>query len=227
MTPKDAALRYASKGWGVIPVHSVTPQGYCSCGAMADYSGPAPKHAIGKHPYHGEKGHREASTNQMQISTWWQQWPEANVSIVSGQKSGIIVIDVDKKSGGLESLKELWDKHGAFPHTPAVHSGGGGLHFFFKHPGFEVRGRRNMLPGIDVMADGGRIVAPPSNHKSGKQYVWDDVYNEDMIPAELPKWLLEMILSKQSKRKRSDEAGEGTPVAEGPKIIRNQRFRFG
>ncbi len=228
MTTKEAALSFAKKGWHVIPVHSVRDNGFCSCGAAWDYS-IEPKHAIGKHPYHGEKGHRESSDNEMQILTWWMQWPDANLAVVTGEKSGLIVVDVDKKSGGLDSLKKLFDQFEKFPPTPTVHSGGGGLHFYFQHPGFEVRGRRGMVPGIDVMADGGRIVAPPSKHKNGSLYTWDKEFSDEIPVAKIPKWLLDMILSKQSKR-RKESKEEGPEEKEVrisfPRVIKNQRFGF-
>ncbi len=224
MSTKDAALRYAAKGWRVIPVHSVQDNGFCSCGAPADYVGSNPKHAIGKHPYLGETGHRESSNQPMQIETWWMQWPKANLSIATGAKSGLLVIDIDKKSGGIESLQHLFDRHGAFPRTPIVESGGGGLHFYFKSPLFEVRGRRGMVPGIDVQADGGRIVAPPSKHKYGTLYKWHDDYGEDYPLAKVPTWLLEMILSKQSKRRRQDPIVETEPAE--VRIFRSHKFRY-
>lgn len=225
MKTRDAALKFASKGWHVIPVHSVRDNGFCSCGAVWDYS-TEPKHAIGKHPYTGQDGHRTASDDEMQIHTWWMLWPDCNVSIATGAKSNLIVVDVDKKNGGLESLKLLFPD--GLPKTPTVHSGGGGLHLYFKHPGFEVRGRRDMLPGIDVMADGGRIVAPPSSHKSGERYKWDEKLNEDFALADVPSDLLTRILSKQSKRKRPDtqEQEQQTDkfVPAKISIIRNRRF---
>lgn len=202
MTPLEAAHRYANRGWVVIPVHSITDRGFCSCGATSDYSS-NPKHAMGKHPYHGQLGHREGTSNHTQIDTWWMQWPHANVSIVTGARSKLIVLDIDKKNGGLESLERLEKQHGKLPDTPTVHSGGGGKHFYFSHPGYEVRGRRGMLPGIDVQADGGRIVAPPSNHKLRTLYSWDEKFHDETPIAKIPTWLLHLILLKQSTRKRA------------------------
>lgn len=202
MTTLEAALAYANRGWSVLPAHSIDDRGYCSCGAPGDYTS-VPKHAMGKQPYDGEFGHRSASKDPLQINTWWKIWPKANVSIATGARSGLIVLDIDKKSGGLESLAKLEKTYGKLPHTPTVHSGGGGLHFYFKHPGYEVRGRRGMLPGVDVQADGGRIVAPPSNHKLKTIYRWDENAGENTEIAKIPGWLLHLILLKQSTRKRA------------------------
>jgi putative DNA primase/helicase len=41
-------------------------------------------------------------------------------------------------------------------------------------------------PGLDFRSDGGYIVAPPSNHESGKEYVWADLSVE---PVPAPDWM--------------------------------------
>jgi signal transduction histidine kinase len=51
-------------------------------------------------------------------------------------------------------------------------TGGGG-----RHLGRPVRGSANELgPGLDVRADRGLIVAPPSLHLSGYEYIWDPAF---------------------------------------------------
>ena len=195
MTTLTAAKKYASKGWAVIPVHSVTASNACSCGVLFDLIDNK-THGMGKLPY-TEHRHKDASKDESQIDAWWSQFPDPNVAIATGAVSGFVVLDIDKKNEGLKSLDYLERRYGKLPTTPKVHSGGGGLHFYFKHPGIELRGRRGMLPGIDVQADGGAIVAPPSNHKLGTVYKWDDYQNEDSVPlAPLPHWLLRMIKHK-------------------------------
>src|SRR5206468_1969298 len=65
---------------------------------------------------------------------------------------------------------------------------------FFTHPGgVELRntagrlpGITESLPGIDLRADGGYVVAAPSRHRSGAAYRWVD---PDAPPAPAPRWL--------------------------------------
>src|SRR5262245_17069661 len=85
------ALSYAARGWPVLACHSVQ-DGRCSCGNTAC------EHA-GKHPRtaHGVK---DATTDPATITAWWQQWPDANVAIATGAVSGLVIIDVDPRSGG-------------------------------------------------------------------------------------------------------------------------------
>lgn len=201
MSILETALFYASRGWPVIPVHGIDQySGHCTCGQVTQGQF-KPYHANGKHPY-TEHGHKDASTSHAQIHLWFSMWPDANVGIATGGKSGLVVLDVDPKNGGFESLQKLQRRHGTLPKTLCCTSGGGGLHFYFKHPGFEIRGRRGMEPGLDVQADGGRIVAPPSMHQSGIKYVWMLGHGPDEVKiAPLPKWLLTAIQTKKKKAK--------------------------
>jgi hypothetical protein len=64
----------------------------------------------------------------------------------------------------------LQEQYGSFG-NPKVLTGGGGQHYYFRHPGGYVRsGAGKLGPGLDVKGDGGYVVAPPSEHKNGKTY---------------------------------------------------------
>lgn len=182
---KRAARWYASNGWPVIPLHPIR-NGVCTCG-RADCSSPA------KHP-RTANGLKDATTDANTIDRWWRRWPDANVGVCTGGASGIVVIDIDPRHGGDDSLAELERANSTLPTTAEVMTGGGGRHLFFKHPGSEVRNRSNVRPGIDVRGDGGYIVAPPSVHLSGGVYAWRPGHGPDeMEPAEMPGWLVDLI----------------------------------
>jgi hypothetical protein len=120
-----------------------------------------------------------------EILFWERQYPDANVAIVTGETSGLLVLDVDGE-GGLESLKAL----GELPRTPTVKTGKG-FHYYFKHPGFRVKNRTNLLPKIDIRGDGGCAIAPPSLHPNGARYSW--IVGLDVPLADIPYALLEFI----------------------------------
>ena len=101
------ALRYAERGWHVIPLHSPDGEG-CSCG-KPDCS------SIGKHP-HTKDGVKSATTDAATINEWWKRWPKANVGIRTGECSGLAVLDVDGDDGKT-SLLALHAVHGAIPAT--------------------------------------------------------------------------------------------------------------
>jgi putative DNA primase/helicase len=185
----EAALGYARREWLVIPIYEITAQGRCACGRR-DCSSP------GKHPClrHGVK---EATTDPTKLTAWWERWPDANVGIATGGATGPVVLDIDPRNGGDESLRALEDRHGALPPTPAVTTGDGG-HLYFSAVDLHVR-LRNMsgldgLPGLDFKADGGYVVAPPSRHQSGRSYRWSRRAHPDVIDlAPLPAWLAALV----------------------------------
>lgn len=160
----EHALEYAALGLRVLPLHHILPDGTCSCGAHACAS-------PGKHP-RTTSGVKAATTDPVMIERWWSADPEANIGIATGAESGCFVIDVDEKSGGYDSLAEACAKYGDINDTWYAETGGGGLHFYFKHPGGVVKNKVGALKGIDIRGDGGYVVAPPSNHKSGRSYKW-------------------------------------------------------
>ena len=151
----DIALGYAARGYAVLPLHTVI-ESKCSCG-KSDCASP------GKHPLNPH-GVREATCDPEQIRAWWQQWPWANIGIATGQRSGLAVIDVDPRNGGLDHLAEL-----NLPETLTAQTGGQGYHFYFRQRGPLPKGK--LAPGIDMQADGGYVVAPPSLHLQG-EYRW-------------------------------------------------------
>jgi hypothetical protein len=96
------------------------------------------------------------------LAEWWRRWPAANVGIATGARSGLLVLDVDPRHGGDDVLAALEAEHGRLPDTATVVTGGGGAHFYFAHPGGEIRSR-NLAPGLELKADGAFVVAPPSH----------------------------------------------------------------
>lgn len=45
----------------------------------------------------GGNGCLDATTDPEQVKRWWTTYPNANIGIATGEKSGVIVIDVDIK----------------------------------------------------------------------------------------------------------------------------------
>ena len=180
----QAALAYAHDGILVLPLHGIQ-QGQCSCGK--------PKcNSPGKHPRTAH-GLKDATTDREQIKAWWGRWPNTNVAIVTGEVSGLIVVDldVDHKTGedlGESTLTALQAGHGELPHTVEALTGGGGRHLFFKRPQAPIKNSAGKLgPRVDVRGDGGYVVAPPSMHISGRRYEWEVNHHPDETSiAKLP-----------------------------------------
>lgn len=183
-TNLEYALDYASKGWAVFPVNYILDDGNCSCGKSECSS-------KGKHPMTAN-GFKNATTDDSTIKGWWTECPNANIGIVTGLKSNLWVLDIDPRSDGDKSLEELIKKHGPLPKTYKVNTGGGGEHYYFKIPVGGLKCRGSVLPGIDVKADGGYVVAAGSNHSSGGFYIVSVVSEL----SEAPEWLISLINKK-------------------------------
>ncbi|MEO7861454.1 MAG: bifunctional DNA primase/polymerase [Nitrospirales bacterium] len=159
----QAALAYAAEGWPVLPL-------------------------IGKRPL-TEHGVKDATQDATQITQWWSQWPEANIGLATGTKSGRLVLDIDIKNGkqGDESLRILEEKHGPLPKTRKSMTASGGWHFVFRMPDAKVKSRNGVREGIDLLADGKYFVAPPSMI-NGKAYQWTEMCEAAPCPA----WVAEL-----------------------------------
>lgn len=150
-----AALGYAAEGWRVFPIHTPTVNGGCSCGKC--------NCKRGKHP-RIEGGFKNASSDPEQIREWWRKWPNANIGGVPGT-AGFVVLDVDPDGEELAARLHL-------PPTREARTGRG-RHLYYHHPGGTI-GNKGPGPGIDVRADHGYVLLPPSLHPNGRRYAWTD-----------------------------------------------------
>lgn len=145
----DAARAYAARAWSVIPMQ-----------------------AHGKRPLVPWRAFQQRIAGEGEIARWFARWPDANVGIVTGRISGIVVVDVDLRHGGPASVAEAEARLGPLQVTVESATGGGGRHLYYAHPGAPMANRVALLPGVDLRADGGCVVAPPSVHPNGKRYTW-------------------------------------------------------
>jgi hypothetical protein len=170
-----AALDYGHLGWSVIPIE---PRG--------------------KRPVLRWQVYQHRQSDATEVAEWFRRWPDANIAIVTGVTSGLVVLDLDPRHGADASLQGLEYKHGPIAETVEARTGGGGRHLYFAHPAEMLRNRVGIAPGIDLRGDGGYVVAPPSVHASGEPYRWER--SPDVCPlAPLPDWLGEAC-EEQSRR---------------------------
>ncbi len=199
MAIAERALEAARLGLPVFPLWWPR-NGGCSCRAGADCRQP------GKHP-RILGWQTEATRDEVRIREWWAKWPTANIGIVTGRYAepsfpGILVLDVDATTGGIESLAALEALHGPLPDTVEVQTGkadsdhGRGRHLYFRHPEIAIGNSVKKLgDGLDVRSDGGLVVGPGSTHASGLVYEWEAAHHPEDTPfAEAPSWLLDMLL---------------------------------
>lgn len=187
LTLMEAAIKYAKRGYRVLPLHSPNKIGVCSCGNENCQN-------VGKHP-RTQHGFKDASCDPEIIQEWWGRWPNANIGLVTGKESDLLVLDVDPRHGGDESLKKLQEMIGLLPETTVAHSGSGGSHYFFKYPPNVDIGNSTCVggfEGLDIRGRGGYIVAAPSLHVSGGRY---EFISDLSHIAPVPQPLLDLIHS--------------------------------
>jgi len=158
----DTALNYLKFGWSVIPV------------------------SRDKRPLIEWEAYQKRLATEEEIRAWWKRWPKANIGVVTGAISGVVVVDIDSKNSG-----ELFSK--VLNNTLVVRTGrtdSRGLHVYFKHPGTHVPNAVGILPGVDVRGDGGYVVVPPSVHSSGRSYTWEN----KRTPVSLPVFLRKILI---------------------------------
>lgn len=174
------AVGYAKRGWHVLPLHSVRDR-QCSCGR--DCGNP------GKHP-RTRQGWKDASSDPDVVRRWWTQYPDANIGLAPGL-SGLVILDIDPRNGGGESLAAIEAEHGALTETVRTVTGGAGWHYWFERPeGYETVRKMLLAEGVEVIGDSGYVVAPGSSHYSGRDYVWDAGADPSETPfAPLPEWI--------------------------------------
>ena len=175
-----AALSYAAMGWPVLPCHPIEHRPFI------------------------EGGFKNASVDKATIRDWWTRWPGAAIGVRTGEAAGFFAIDIDRHEGGQDgeaSLTDLEARHGALPATVTNITGGGGRHLLFRWPGAAVPCSTGKIAlGIDVKGDGGYVIVPCSDHKSGVNYRWQEGRGPGEIAiAEAPAWLLSMIRDASPK----------------------------
>lgn len=123
---------------------------------------------------------RRSYTDIRALREWSQLFPAANVALVTGRASGIMVIDLDTPEA-VERFEEIRKVCGVKP-GPAVITRRG-RHLYFRALGFVKNRSPSMLGrGIDIRGDNGLATLPPSVHESGHVYEWD----AGRIPTQLP-----------------------------------------
>lgn len=159
-----------------------------------------------------DHGFKDASMDPEQHQAWAEKYPDSNVAYATGAVSGyLLVVDIDVKNNkdGAKSFLRLERENGKFPETRRVLTPSGGFHLLFRYPShLKVLCKVGFRDGIDIRADGGYCLAPPSAI-GGEEYLWD----EPGTPiAEPPAWLLEECAkpTRRAKKKFATATVEGS-----------------
>lgn len=145
----NAALEYLDEGLSVIPILAET-----------------------KRPAIRWKEYQSRLPTEEEITQWFTTWPEANIAVVTGELSGVVIVDCDND----EALNAAIS---CGMRSPISVSTKRGCHLWFAHPkdgkrrGPRAGGNSTGVDwprtnGLDFRGDGSYALLPPSNGYSWK-----------------------------------------------------------
>ena len=143
-----------------------------------------------KKPYLHEWAHLQEDRPAIgMIEHWWKQWPDAMIGIITGRISGVCVIDADSAIGYNQVIGRM-DAH----RKPDVNSPNG-WHWYCAYPSRGIGCKPRFLPDVDFKADGGYIIAPPSQNGDGTPYVLKGEIGQGF---EIPEKIMELLICPTS-----------------------------
>jgi len=145
------AQEYLDKGWSVIPIH------------------PSKKLPLIKW-----KEYQSRHATEDELHNWFTQFPDAQIAVVTGSISSLIVVDADSEDA------QRFCKANNLTSPFAVKTTRG-MHYYFTHPkhGYRKKNATNLygVKHLDLRGDGGYVLAPPSHGKKWEPFTidWEDM----------------------------------------------------
>lgn len=148
---------------------------------------------------------QRAATDAGAISELWQRYAGPLIGVVCGNRSGVSVLDIDRKHA--EAVAWWQVRHSALPPTRTFRTRSGGLHLWMQHLDGVHNTQGKIAPGVDTRGEGGYAVywfaagLPCINHAP---------------PASWPAWLLADIAPKPAPEPRvSRQRSIGSAALDG------------
>lgn len=168
------------------------------------------------------------TNNPETIKKYWQQFPDSNVCIVTGDINGLFVVETDTAAHGKDGAAELdrliKENGNDWPDTLTAESPSGSKHYYFTWPNADVvilNSDSKLAPGVDVRGEGGMVVAPPSfAPKYNDYYKW--VSPPDVGIASAPIWLLKLLCQKPPERNVAEPQASIDKIRTAVELIPNE-----
>ena len=159
--PLDIPAKYLQNGWSVLPVKPEEKRPYMQNWLQYTHTRP---------------------TAEL-VNSWFSNLAGAGVGVATGKVSNMVVLDVESTCP--YSIDDLLKQ---YPTQLISRTGSGGYHLFYQYPNGSGRitNRVRLFDGVDLRADGGFIVLPPTVHPNGNRYAWVS----EGVPGAFPSALL-------------------------------------
>lgn len=146
----------------------------------------------------------QASRDPYRIYQFWNEIPDASIGAVTGELSGIYVLDLDREHTNHDDVTNMdylvtdgWDRLHQWERETGMHlqdtwmdiSGSGGNRLYYRaDPSRFINSPSgtadifNDSSGCDTRGNGRFVVLPPSLHPSGNRYEWELSHLPDEMP---------------------------------------------
>jgi hypothetical protein len=147
MDNASIACEYVDNGWSVLPVKPEEKRPYMT--NWLQYT--------------------KTRANKQTVINWFRSLAGAGIGVVTGRVSNMVVLDVE--SDCPYPIEDILRK---YPTQMYSRTGSGGYHLFYQYPTNipRVANRVGIFERVDLRADGGFIVLPPTIHPCGGRYEW-------------------------------------------------------
>jgi len=186
----EAAKKYLSLGWSVIPIKRKE-----------------------KIPHIRWRDFQTRLPTIQEWEKWYKNWPNANIALICGGVSGVFALDFDSVDA-LEHYKAIYDTDVEDTMCQKTGRAGGGLHALFLTMGQQIPLVQPILNKTDLKGDGSYIIVEPSIHETGRVYKWGhlnplvDGITDILAP---PPGFFDM-LKEHEKKKKEKEKGIGKNI---------------
>jgi hypothetical protein len=127
------------------------------------------------------KPFQDRDPTEDEMRAWDRLTVPHNLALVLGRASGFVVIDVDPRHGGNETIKKY-----PMPLTFTVRTPSGGHHYYFACPPGGCASQLAFDQGVEIKGDGNIVLIPPSSKNGVKYEIVDGT--ENLPVAMLPAW---------------------------------------
>lgn len=136
------------------------------------------------------------------VISWFTNLQNVGLGVATGKVSNIAVLDVE-----CDCPIPIEDLIKKYPTNLITRTGSGGYHLFYSYPYNvpTIKNRVGIIDRVDLRADGGFIVLPPTMHTSGNRYEWVS----QGLPGAFPTEILQVESEGKSSEKWLSDALKG------------------
>ena len=157
---------------------------------------------------------QKKQVSKLEFMKWknlFRDEPGRGIGIITGEVSDLLVVDIDSEEA-MEGIKHLLEGV-----TTVTVKTPGGWHYYFKYrPGFGNNVGIDPSSGLDIRAEGGYVIAPPSLYPDGRPYqffsgrMFVDKSSVSPMPEALFDHMTKLIQTKKGKKAGHGGAREGS-----------------